>query len=159
MSIQAGLLRHQGETRRRTMETTIDTAAAVPAFPATSKARLWTGRVLTGLPALFMAWGALMSLTRHPQAVEGATQMGFSPASLAPISIVTLFALACLALRRTAPFGALLLTGYLGGAVSIHVRQGDPLSAILLPVIFSTLIWLGVYLRDERVRAVSPIAR
>ena len=141
------------------METTIDTAAAVPAFPVTSKSRLWAGRVLTGLPALFMAWGAIMSLTRHPQAVEGASQMGFSVASLTPISLIQLFAVACLAARRTAPFGALLLTGYLGGAVSVHVRQGDPLSAILLPVIFSALIWLGLYLRDERVRAISPVAR
>lgn len=140
------------------MDTTIATAA-LPALAAPSKARLWTGRVLTGLPALFMAWGGIMSLTRHPQAVEGATQMGFSVASLAPISIVQLAAIACLAFRRTAPFGALLLTGYLGGAVCVHVHHGDPLSAILLPVIFSTLIWLGIYLRDERVRAIAPFGR
>ncbi len=149
------------------METTIDTAA-VPALGSSptalrslppSRARLWTGRVLTGLPALFMAWGGVMSLARHPQAVEGAAQMGFSPGSLAPVAIIQLAAVACLALRRTAPFGALLLTGYLGGAVCVHVRHGDPLSAVLLPVIFCTLIWLGVYLRDERVRALSPFAR
>lgn len=140
------------------METTVDTATVV-ALPKTSSARLWIGRVLTGVPALFLAWGAIMALAKHPQAIEGAKQMGFDPSALTPVVIVELLAVALLAVRRTAAFGALLITGYLGGAVSIHVRQGDPLSAVLLPVTFATLIWLGIFLRDERVRAVSPFAK
>jgi hypothetical protein len=140
------------------METTVD-AAALAALPKTSTARLWIGRVLTGLPALFLAWGAIMQLARHPQAVEGAKQIGFDPSTLTPLAIVQLLAVALLCVRRTAAFGALVITGYLGGAVCIHVRQGDPLSAVLLPVGFATLIWLGIFLRDERVRAVSPFAR
>jgi hypothetical protein len=139
------------------METTADSPTL--SLPKTSTARLWLGRVLTGIPALFLVWGATFQLTKHPQAIEGAKQMGFDPSTLTPLAIIQLLAVALLTTRRTAAFGALVITGYLGGAVSIHVRQGDPLSAVLLPVVFATVIWLGLFLRDERVRAVSPFAR
>jgi hypothetical protein len=136
------------------MDATLDTIAPAPA-PAstTSKIRRWPGRVLTGIPVAFLAFDVAIKFAQ-PVAVAEATEKLGLPAGSAPLLGVILAA--CLALyviARTAPLGAVLLTGYLGGAVLTHLRVGDPLiSHTLFPIYVGALLWAGLYLRDERVR-------
>ena len=138
------------------MEMTIDHADA-PTDISTPKTKLWLGRLLTGLPALFIAVDGLMKFLDLPQVVEASAKIGFQRATLPVLGAIELVSVVLLSIRRTAPFGAVLLSAYLGGAVATHVRLGDPLfSHTLFPIYFAALIWAGLYLRDERVRALSP---
>jgi hypothetical protein len=144
------------------METTIDLASspAQSAPPASRKGRLWTGRVLTGLPGLFLLWDGLMKVICIAPVVEASEKVGFHRSTLPFIGAIEILAVVLLSIRRTAPFGAVLVSAYLGGAVATHVRLGDPLfSHTLFPIYFAALIWGGLYLRDERIRALSPFER
>ena len=138
------------------MEMTIGHENATTSI-STPKAKLWLGRVLTGLPALFIAVDGLMKFLDLPQVVEASAKIGFQRATLPVIGAIEVLCVVLLSIRRTAPFGAVLISAYLGGAVATHVRLGDPLfSHTLFPIYFAALIWAGLYLRDERVRALSP---
>jgi DoxX-like family len=134
------------------MDATLDTIAPAPASTA-SKARRWPGRVLTGIPVAFLAFDVVIKLAQPAAVTEATAKLGL-PAHSAPLLAAILAA--CLALyviARTAPLGAVLLTGYLGGAVLTHLRVGDPLiSHTLFPIYVGALLWAGLYLRDERVR-------
>ncbi len=123
-----------------------------------SKSRLWAGRVMTGLAALFLIVDGAMKQMNIAPVRDGMTQLGF-PASLAPgIGIVLLICVALYVIPRTSVLGAVLLTGYLGGAVAAQVRVGKPLFGyILFPVYVALVLWGGLYLRDERLRALIPI--
>jgi DoxX-like family len=121
----------------------------------TNRKTLIIGTVLTVLAALFLAFDAIMKLVNIAPVREGMAQVGF-PSDLSRVLGAVL--LACVALYinvRTAVLGAVLLTGWLGGAVATHVRVGDPLfSHVLAPVYVGALVWGGLYLRDARVRAL-----
>jgi hypothetical protein len=118
---------------------------------------LWTGRVLSALPVLAMAASAAMKLSRQPQMLDMFTgKFGYPASSLLPIAILELTCVVLYAIPRTAVLGAVLLTGYLGGAVATHVRVGDPWVA---PIVLGVIIWAGVFLRDERLRALLPLRR
>jgi hypothetical protein len=121
----------------------------------TNRKSIIIGTVLTGVAALFLAFDAAMKLVNIAPVREAMAQVGY-PTDVARILGAVL--LACVALyinTRTAPLGAVLLTGWLGGAVATHVRIGDPLfSHVLAPVYMGALIWGGLYLRDDRVRAL-----
>src|SRR5436305_2045278 len=137
----------------------MDTLVAHPssAFIAASKARVWLARVLTGLVVLFLGMDSIVKLLRIPQAVEGTLQLGYSPSVIVPLGVVTLVLLILYLVPRTAVLGALLWTGYLGGAVASQVRVGNPLlTHTLFPIYVATLLWLGLWLRDERLRALLP---
>ncbi len=128
--------------------------------PITSKKMLWTGYVLSALPALFLLVDAVMKFVKPAVVVEGTTKLGYNMNVITPLGAVLLVSTLLYIFPRTAVLGAILLTGYLGGAVDCHVRAGDPLfSAILFPVYFGIAIWLGLYLRDPRIRALTPISR
>jgi len=133
------------------MEATLDS----PTFARGSTAARWSGRVLTGIPVAFMLFDAAIKFAHIPEVAEASLQLGW-PTHLNPV-LGTLI-LGCLALHlwpRTAALGATLLTGYLGGAVAIHLRVGDPLgSHVLFPVYVGALFWAGLALRDARVRAL-----
>jgi len=113
----------------------------------------WTARILTGLTILFLTFDAAIKLVGHPAVAEGSVRLGLPPA-LAPVfGLVLLACVALYAIPRTAPLGAILLTGYLGGAVLVHLRVGDPLAThALFPIYVGAAAWLGLYLRDDRVR-------
>jgi hypothetical protein len=132
------------------MQMTLDATAPLIATPNRSR---WTGRVLSGIPVLFLAFDAAIKLAGVPAVAEASEKLGL-PAQLAPVFALLLAS--CLALYlvpRTAPLGAVLLTGYLGGAVLVHVRVGDPLfSHTLFPIYIGALLWAGLYIRDARVR-------
>jgi hypothetical protein len=130
-------------------------AQAVAAQPAISKKALWSGRIMTGLVAAFLLFDAALKLLKLELAVKGTEELGYSSAVIVPLGVVLLASLVVYLIPRTAVFGAVLLTGYLGGAIATHVRVGNPLfSHILFPIYVAALIWGGLYLRDSRVRAL-----
>jgi len=126
----------------------------------TTTAQIWTGRVLSGVAVLFLAMDATMKVLRVPAAVEGTKQLGYPAGILLTLGIIQLVCLAAYLIPRTRVLGAILWTGYLGGAVATHVRMSAPLfSHILFPVYVAALLWGGLCLRDARLRAVVKGAR
>ena len=119
---------------------------------------LWTGRILSALPVLFMLFDSAIHLMKIPPVVESFGQLGY-PVSLAVgLGIIELICVVLYVVPRTAVLGAILLTGYLGGAIASQVRIGAPLfSNALFPVYLGVLIWGGLYLRESRLRALIPL--
>lgn len=122
-----------------------------------SKKSLWAGRTISGLPALFLLVDAVMKLVKPAPVVEATVALGYSENVIVPLGIVLLLSTVLYLIPRTSVLGAILLTGYLGGAVATHVRAGQGLFSIIFPVIFGVLIWLGLYLRDDWLRALIPM--
>ena len=121
-----------------------------------SKAMLWTGRVISALPVLGLLMSGVMKFTNSPQLTEGMAKLGW-PANLAiPLGITELACTILYIIPQTSVLGAILLTGYLGGATATHVRIGDNFVA---PIIMGVLVWLGLFLRDARLRALLPLRR
>ena len=132
-------------------------SAMQAALAPVSKGALWTGRIMSILVILFLLMDSVMKLMKVAAVMEAMPKLGW-PASLAvPLGIILLMGTILYAVPRTAVLGAIVLTGYLGGAVATHTRIGDPLfSHILFPVYLGTIMWGGLYLRDLRVRALIP---
>lgn len=122
-----------------------------------SKTRLWAGRIITALPVLFLLLDTVMKLMQIAPVIESFTQLGYPPRLAPGIGILQLVCLVLFVIPRTSVLGAILLTGYLGGAVATHVRIGSPLAShILFPVYIGILIWVGLLLREDRLRALVP---
>lgn len=125
-----------------------------------STKRLWAGRIVTAIPVLFLLFDAVIKFMQIAPVRESFAQLGY-PERLAPI--IGALALACLILYlipRTSVLGAILLTAYLGGAVATHVRVGNPLvTHALFPTYVALLLWGGLWLRDDRLRALIPLRR
>ena len=120
-----------------------------------SRRAVITGRILTGIVALLLTLDAGIKLVRAKAAVEGSAQLGFTPDQVFVIGVIAAVCLVLYLIPRTAPLGAVLWTGYFGGAIVTHFRVGNPLlTHVLSPIYVSALIWGGLYLRDPRVRAV-----
>ena len=123
-----------------------------------SPKKLWAGRIISGLAALFLVMDAVMKLVKPAFVVEGTVKLGYPESVIIPLGIVLLASTIIYVIPRSSVLGAILLTGYLGGAVATHVRVGDPLfSHVLFPVYLGVLIWLGLYLRDDRMSALIPL--
>ncbi|MDQ2834717.1 MAG: DoxX family protein [Acidobacteriota bacterium] len=119
------------------------------------KGRIWVGWGISALVVLFLLMDAVMKFVKPAPVVAVCTKLGLPLEVITPIGVLLLVCTVLYAAPRTALLGAVLLTGYLGGAVSIHVRAGDPLfSHVLFPVYLGGLAWLGLYLRDVRVRSL-----
>jgi hypothetical protein len=130
-------------------------ATEAPRAGAPSRRAIRAGWALGGLACLFLAMDTLMKLLQVQPAVEGTVQLGFSPNILVPLGLVELVALIAYLTPRVSALGAVLWTGYLGGAVCIHVQQGHALwTHTLFPIYFAALLWGGLWLRDRRVRAL-----
>lgn len=135
------------------------TRAAATTAPASSAA-LWAGRVASGLCTLFLAVDGAAKLARPAPVVQGTLELGYPESVIVPLGVVLLACVALYAIPQTAVLGAILLTGYLGGAIATHVRVGNPLfTHVLFPVYLALLVWGGLYLRDERLRALLPLRR
>lgn len=118
---------------------------------------VWAGRIASAVPVAMLLVSAIMKLTRQPQVLEGwSSKFGYPDATLFPIALVELTCAVLYAIPRTAVLGAVLVTGYLGGAIATHVRAGDPFAA---PLVLGMVAWLGLYLRDPRIRALLPLRR
>jgi hypothetical protein len=122
-----------------------------------SKTALWIGRGLSALAILFLLFDGVMKLFKPALVVEATTRLGYPESSIIPIAVVLLASTVLYAIPRTAVLGAILLTGYLGGAVATHVRVSGSLFEILFPVIMGVFVWGGLYLRDARLRRLIPL--
>lgn len=119
-----------------------------------SKKMLWIGRVISALPVLLLLFSASMKITRAPAAVEGFAKYGYPDRVIAPLGLVELTCTIIYVIPRTSVLGAILLAGYLGGATATHVRAGEP---FIMPVIAGVLVWLGLLLREARLRPLLPL--
>ena len=122
----------------------------------TSKTSLWTGRILSGLPVLLMVFAGFYGLLKPDAVAPGFTHFGYPAHDLIPICAAEIACAVLYAIPRTSVFGAILLTAYLGGATATHVRIGEP---FFMPVLVAIVVWLGLYLRDERLRGLVPLRR
>jgi hypothetical protein len=127
--------------------------------PASTRARR-TGRVLSGIAILFLAFDASVKLLKPPFAVDATTQLGYPESLIVPLGVIQAVCLIVYAIPRTSVLGAVLWTAYLGGAVATQVRVANPLlTHTLVPVYVAAVLWLGLWLRDLRVRAILPTRR
>ncbi len=124
-----------------------------------SKKTLWTSRIVGGLPALFLFVDGAMKLVKPAVVVDATTKLGYPESTIIPIGVVLLACTILYLIPTTAVLGAILLTGYLGGAVATHVRAGEPLFSVVFPIIFGVLLWLALYLVDPRLRALLPLRK
>ena len=139
----------------------MNTKAVQPANPSqiTSKAS-WAGRVLSALAVAFLLFDSVIKVLKLPPAVEGTTQLGYPEHVVVGMGIVELVCLALYVIPRTSVLGAIVFTGYLGGAIATHVRVGSPLfTHTLFPIYIAALIWGGLFLRDVRLRTLIPLRR
>ncbi len=122
--------------------------------------RPWAGYIISTLPGLFLLMDAVGKFVRPRAVVEATVALGYSGNVILPLGIILLIAVVLYAVPKTSLLGAILLTGYLGGAVATHVRIGNPLfTHILVPVYLGIMIWLGLYLRYARLRELLPIRK
>ena len=124
-----------------------------------SKGMLWTGRIISILVILFLLMDAVMKIIKEEHSVKGSAELGWPMEAIQGIGIVLLIATILYAVPRTAVLGAILLTGYLGGAVSVMIMAKAPGHPYLFPVVFGVLVWAGQFLRDEKLRALIPFRK
>ena len=122
-----------------------------------SKSTIWIARIVSGLPALFLLVDGAMKLVKPAVVVDATTKLGYSESTIIPIGILLIICTILYLIPATSVLGAILLTGYLGGAVATHVRTGEAAFPIVFPIIFGALLWLGLYLHDVRLRALIPL--
>jgi len=132
----------------------ITTSFPVPAATSTSKAALWTGRVLSTLAILFLLFDGLMKVILEPHVIAASGPLGFDLPTIVRVGLILLTCTILYAVPRTSVLGAMLLTGYLGGAVVTNLRVHAVTFNCIFPVIFGVVVWAGIYLRNQRVRAL-----
>jgi DoxX-like family len=131
--------------------------ALPPVHSVQRRSWLWAGWIASALPVLGMLFGGVVKLTGNLNVIEGFTgKFGYPPQTLVPIGIVEIACVVLYSIPQTAVLGAILTTTYLGGAVATHLRVQDP---FIPPIAFGILVWLGLYLRDERIRRLLPLRR
>lgn len=125
---------------------------------ASSRAMPRVGWAVSGVVLLFLLFDATAKLALMPQVIEATAQLGYPAASIRPLGLICLACAVLYAVPRTAILGAILLTGFLGGAVASHLRLADPLfTHTLFGVYVGVLAWAGLYLRDARLRSLIPL--
>ena len=122
-----------------------------------SKRMLWASYILSALAVLFLLLDGAIKVLRLAPAVEATLQLGYPEGAVFGLGLVLLVCLALYVFPRTAVLGAILLTGYLGGAIATHVRMGSDLFALFFPVILGAMLWGGLFLRDGRLRELIPL--
>lgn len=133
------------------MMTAINLTTTAPA----TKGKLWTGRIMGGIVILFMLMDSIFKFIPNEQVVTGTTELGFQVHHLPIMGTLGLASILLFAFPRTRIIGAILLTGYFGGAIATHVRLDNPLfTHVLFPVYLGILAWGSIWLRDERFRRV-----
>jgi hypothetical protein len=119
-----------------------------------SSKMVWAGRILSGLIVLALLALNAMGLLNKAESLKHFVAYGYPESAFIPISIVFFVCILVYAIPRTAIFGAILLSGYFGGAVATHVRAGEP---YFFPIVVAVLVWLGIFLRDARLRSLVPL--
>jgi DoxX-like family len=132
-------------------------SVAVPVRETTPKSwMLWIGRVLSLWPVFVVGMSATWKLTRNPWYVAEFARIGWPESALPLLAFLQLGCIVLYVIPPTAVLGAVLLTGYLGGAIATYVRMGEPYP-VLVPLSTSLIAWLGIYLRDQRLRSLLPL--
>lgn len=121
-----------------------------------SKGMIWTGRIISGIVVLFLLFTTTFGLMHKAESIKQMIKYGYPESAYMPITIVFVTCILLYAIPRTSIFGAILMTGYLGGAVATHVRASEP---FFFPIVVGVLVWLGIFLRDARLRALVPLRR
>jgi hypothetical protein len=122
---------------------------------APSRRAVWAGRILSGLAVLFLTFDAALKVLELIPADEATAQLGYPVSVLRGLGFIEIACLVAYLIPRTSVLGAILWTGYLGGAIATHVRVGNPLfSHVLFPIYVAAFLWAGLWLRDRRVRAL-----
>lgn len=122
-----------------------------------SKKAVWAGRILSALPALILLLSGISALFKPADVITEFTRLGYPESAILGIGITEVACAILYAIPQTSVLGAILATGYLGGATATHVRVGDPIFKIIMPVIFGVVIWAGLFLRDGRLRKLLPL--
>jgi hypothetical protein len=122
-----------------------------------SKGRLWAGRIISALVVLFLLFDGITKLMKVRPVLEASAQLGYPVSTIVAIGIIALVCTAVYVIPRTSVLGAILLTGYLGGAVASNARIGNPMFNTLFPIIFAALVWAGIFLREGRLGALIPV--
>jgi hypothetical protein len=132
------------------------TQSVVSAVP-TSKKMLWAGRVISAIPVLLMVLSAVMKLIKAAPVVQGFPKYGYPESQIVIIGVLELLSCIVYLIPNAAVLGAILMTGYLGGATATNVRVGDP--SYIMTVLLGVFVWGGLFFRDARVRALVPFRR
>lgn len=119
-----------------------------------SKKKLWTGRIISALAVLMLVFSGVMKLLKPLPVVEEFARLGYPESLAVGIGILEILCAFVYMIPRTSILGAILLTGYLGGATATHVRIGDP---FFIPIVLGIFIWVGLFLRDDRLQALIPL--
>lgn len=119
-----------------------------------SKRMLWSGRIASALPVLMLLFSGVLKLVRPGAVVEEFGRLGYPESLALGIGLLELACTVVYVIPRTSVLGAILLTGYLGGATATHVRVGDP---FYFPVVLGMVVWGGLFLRDDRLRSLLPL--
>jgi hypothetical protein len=125
---------------------------------AQTKKRFMVGYILTGLVSAFLTFDVVLKVLRLAPAVQGTTELGYPAGTVVWIGLIQLICLVLYLVPRTSVLGAVMLTGYLGGAIATHVRVGSPLLGYtLFPIYVALMVWGGLYLREARLRELMPL--
>jgi hypothetical protein len=120
-----------------------------------SRSALWTGRILSAMPVLMLLFSGVLKLLKPAPVLQSLAHFGLPESIIFKIGILEIACTFIYLIPRTAMLGAILMTAYLGGATATNVRVGDPSS--IMTVLLGVLVWAGLYLRDERLRALVPL--
>jgi sorbitol-specific phosphotransferase system component IIC len=126
---------------------------------AVSKKKLWAGSIISALVVLFLLFDAVTKLIKESHVVQVSAQLGYPVSAIPETGLILLVCTVLYAIPRTSVLGAILLTGYLGGATATQLRVGNPVFETVFPVIFGVLVWAGLFLREERLRALIPLRK
>lgn len=122
--------------------------------------KTWIGRIMSGIVVLFILFDSITKIVKSPQVIEATTKLGYSPNTIPVIGLILLVLTVLYVYPRTSILGAILLTGYLGGAVASNLRIDNPLfSNTLFPIYFAVVLWGGLYLRDNLIREFIPFRK
>ena len=121
-----------------------------------SKGRLWTGRIITAVVVLFLLFDSITKVMKVRAVIEASAQLGYPANTIFTIGIILLVCTAFYVIPQTAVLGAILLTGYLGGAVAANLRIGSAIFNTFFPIVFAALAWTGIFLRESRLGALIP---
>jgi len=121
-----------------------------------SKGRLWTGRIISALVVLFLLFDSITKVLKVRAVMEASAQLGYPASTIFAIGIILLVCTVFYIIPQTAVLGAILLTGYLGGAVAANLRIGTSMFNTLFPIVFAALAWTGIFLRESRLGALIP---
>jgi hypothetical protein len=121
-----------------------------------SKGRLWTGRIISALVVLFLLFDSITKVLKVRAVMEASAQLGYPANTIFTIGIILLVCTVFYIIPQTAVLGAILLTGYLGGAVAANLRIGTSMFNTFFPIVFAALAWTGIFLRESRLGALIP---